>query len=85
MVPRVPARNTLSRPNSSSVYLWARGWYSPEKFRSISGTLSPWNPRNTAKGILCPSRIMGVPHSGQFFSGRSNPDPTDPSVKNSVW
>lgn len=27
----VPARNTLSRPKSSSVYLWATAWSSPEE------------------------------------------------------
>ncbi len=37
----VPARYTRSLPNSSSAYLCARGWYSPEKLRSMSGTLSP--------------------------------------------
>ena len=30
-------------------------WYSPEKFRSISGSLSPLNPRNVSKGISKPS------------------------------
>ena len=79
----VPARNTLSRPKSSSVYLWATAWSSPEeKFRSISGTLSPSNPRKTANGILCPSLFNSVPQLGHFLSARSKPPPTEPSVKN---
>ena len=79
----VPARNTLSRPKSSSVYLWATAWSSPEeKFRSISGTLSPSNPRKTANGILCPSLFNSVPQFGHFLSARSKPPPTEPSVKN---
>ena len=40
-VPMVPARNTWVWPNISMAWRWARAWYSPEKFRSISGTLPP--------------------------------------------
>ena len=40
-VPMVPARNTWVLPNISMACWWARAWYSPEKFRSISGTLPP--------------------------------------------
>ncbi len=47
------------------------------------GALSPSNPRKVSNGISCPSRKRGSPQTGQVLSGRSNPDPTDPSVKNS--
>ena len=50
-VPMVPALNTLSFPKRLSVYLCASFWYSPEKLRSISGVLSPSNPKNVSKGI----------------------------------
>ena len=40
-VPMVPARNTWVLPNISMAWRWALAWYSPEKFRSISGTLPP--------------------------------------------
>ncbi len=40
-VPMVPARNTWVLPNISMACWWARAWYSPEKFRSMSGTLPP--------------------------------------------
>ena len=40
-VPTVPALNVVPFPNITSVYLWAFAWYSPEKFKSISGSLSP--------------------------------------------
>ena len=82
--PMVPARKTLSLPNSSSVYLWAFGWYSPEKLRSISGTLSPSKPRKIANGMLWPFLWSGVPQWGQTLSGKSKPPPTSPWVKNSL-
>ena len=34
----------------------ALDWYSPEKFRSISGDLSPWKPKKVSNGMSCPSR-----------------------------
>src|SRR5690606_31808856 len=40
-VAMVPARCTFSLPRSSSAYWWDGDWYSPEKLRSMSGTLSP--------------------------------------------
>ena len=46
---------------------------SPEKFRSISGSLSPLNPRNVSKGISNPIFFRGVPQTGQFLSGISAP------------
>ena len=45
----------------------------PEKFRSISGSLSPLNPRKVSKGISNPSFFRGCPHTGQFLSGISQP------------
>ena len=40
---------------------------------SISGSLSPLNPKNVSKGISIPSFTSLVPHFGQSLSGRSNP------------
>ena len=71
----VPARNTWVCPNSSKVYRWALAWYSPEKFRSMSGTLSPPKPRKVSKGMLKPSFTYLVPHTGQKASGMSAPQP----------
>ena len=51
----VPARNTWVSPNISMAWRWARAWYSPEKFRSISGTLPPPKPRKVSKGMSKPS------------------------------
>ena len=73
-VPIVPALYTLSDPNNSSVYLWQVDWYSPAKFKSISGSLSPSNPKKTSKGISCPSLIILILHSGHSLSGISTPD-----------
>lgn len=56
-VAMVPALNTWSLPNSVSVYRCAPDWYSPEKFKSISGVLSPSNPRKVSKGMVWPSRL----------------------------
>ena len=83
-VAMVPALNTLSRPKRTSVYRWAPDWYSPEKFRSMSGTLSPSKPRKVSKGMVWPSRSMGSPQTGQFLGGRSKPESMEPSVKNSL-
>ena len=33
------------------VYLCAFDWYSPEKFKSISGDLSPWKPKKVSNGM----------------------------------
>ncbi len=83
-VAMVPALKTLSLPKSFSVYLCACDWYSPEKLRSMSGVLSPSNPKNVSNGIVCPSRLYSVPQTGHFLGGRSKPLPTLPSVINSL-
>ena len=72
-VPTVPALKVVPFPNITSVYLCAFAWYSPEKFKSISGSLSPLNPKKVSKGISIPSFTILVPHLGQSLSGKSNP------------
>ena len=72
-MPTVPALNVVPFPNITSVYLWAFAWYSPEKFKSISGSLSPLNPRKVSNGMSIPSFAKGCPQLGQFLSGKSNP------------
>ena len=48
-------------------------WYSPEKFRSISGSLLPPKPRKVSNGMLKPSLSSGFPQTGQTASGMSQP------------
>ena len=72
-VPTVPALNVVPFPNITSVYLWAFAWYSPEKFKSISGSLSPSNPKKVSNGISIPSFANFSPQFGQVLSGKSNP------------
>ena len=79
----VPALNTYPSPNKTSVYLWISPWLSPEKFKSISGSLSPSKPRKVSKGISCPSLIYSTLHLGHFLLGKSAPELIEPSVKNS--
>ena len=50
-----------------------RDWYSPAKFRSISGTLSPSKPRKVSNGMLKPCLVSGLPQVGHTLSGRSTP------------
>ena len=80
----VPARKTFSSPKSSFTYWCATGWYTPEKFKSMSGTLSPLKPRNTSKGMLKPSRAIISPQTGQFFAGRSSPQVYSLGTSNSL-
>ncbi|UWV83687.1 hypothetical protein NWE58_05275 [Mycoplasmopsis felis] len=49
-------------------------WYSPEKFKSISGTLSALNPKKVSKGIELPSLSIIILQFGQFLSSKSKPD-----------
>ena len=69
----VPARKVWPAPKITSVYLWALLWYSPEKFRSISGSLSPLKPRKVSKGMSKPSFFRSSPQTGQYLSGMSQP------------
>ena len=46
---------------------------SPEKFRSISGSLFPLNPRNVSNGMSNPAFFSGLPQFGQTASGISHP------------
>ena len=55
------------------MYLCAFAWYSPEKFKSISGSLSPLKPKNVSNGMSIPSLTNLWPHFGQSLSGKSNP------------
>ena len=64
------------------MYLCTTAWYSPEKLRSISGSLSPSKPKNVSKGISWPSLIYLAPQSGQFLSGKSAPELIEPYKKN---
>ena len=48
---------------------------SPEKFKSISGSLFPLNPRNVSNGISNPSLTSGCPQFGHTLSGISHPHP----------
>ena len=75
-VPTVPALKVVPFPNITSVYLCAFAWYSPEKFKSISGSLSPLNPKNVSNGMSIPSFVSLCPHFGQSLSGKSKPFPT---------
>ena len=56
-VPIVPARKTYSSPNRDLCIIMGTRLIFPEKFKSISGTLSPLKPRNVSNGISCPSLL----------------------------
>lgn len=48
------------------------------------GNFISLNPKNVSNGMSCPSLISSAPQVLHCLSGKSNPEPTDPSSKNSL-